>query len=130
MLKNLNHKKLFLLDGLGATLTALLLSQVLGRYESLFGMPREILFTLAGIACSFAVYSLLCYLFLNQNWQPFLKGIAIANTSYCVITLCLLVYQNDSLTFWGFAYFSGEIIVILILARAEFKSAKKMANSI
>lgn len=120
---NLDLKKLFLIDGLGALVTALLLSQVLARFESVFGMPREILWVLAGIAGCFAVYSFLCHLFIEENGQPYLKGIAVANTVYCITTLGLVIYLNESLTYLGIAYFIGEIFIILILVRLEFNVA-------
>ncbi|MEL6140721.1 MAG: hypothetical protein AAFU67_03805, partial [Bacteroidota bacterium] len=44
-------KQLFLIDGLGATLTAICLGVVLTRLESLFGMPRTILIPLSLVAC-------------------------------------------------------------------------------
>ncbi len=125
MLTNLDFKKLFLIDGLGALLTALLLSQVLARFESVFGMPREILWGLAGMAGCFAIYSFLCHLFIEENGKPYLKGIAAANTIYCITTLGLVIYLKESLTYLGVAYFIGEIVIILILVRLEFNVAGK-----
>jgi len=121
---NLSFKQLFLLDSLGAFLTALLLSQVLARFESSFGMPREILFVLAGIAACFALYSLLCHFFLKKKWQPYLKAIAIANTIYCLVTLGLVIYFFRSLTWLGILYFFGEIIVVVSLARIEIQKSR------
>ena len=126
MFRNLDFKKLFLIDGLGALVTAFLLSQVLARFESVFGMPREILWVLAGMAGCFAVYSFLCHLFIEENGKPYLKGIAVANTVYCITTLGLVIYLNESLTYLGLAYFIGEIIILLILVRLEFSVAGKL----
>lgn len=63
--------KLFLIDGIGALITALLLSQVLARYESVFGMPASLLYVLAGVAACFAVYSLTCYCGSKKAEPPF-----------------------------------------------------------
>jgi len=125
MLGNLSFKQLFLVDGLGAVVTALLLSQVLARWEPLFGMPKSVLFVLAGIAGCFAVYSLLCHFLVEKNWRPYLRGIAIANTLYCCLTLGLVVYRYEALTWLGIAYFLGEIMLVLFLVTVEVKKSKE-----
>ena len=60
-------KKVFLLDGVGAIITGLMLSQVLARFVPLFGMPANLLFILSGLAFCFALYSLSCYLLVVEN---------------------------------------------------------------
>jgi len=124
MLSNLTYRRLILIDGIGAVITALMLSQVLARFESVFGMPKKILFVLAGIAAGFAVYSILCHLLVRENWKPYLRGIAAANTGYCIVTLGLIINLFNTLTYLGIAYFVGEIILVLGLARFEFQFAK------
>lgn len=121
MLKNITYRKLFLIDAIGAVVTAISLSQVLARFESVFGMPEHILYILASIAGCFAVYSFCCHLWIRRNWTPFLIGIAVANTIYCLTTLVLVFYFKDSLTWLGIAYFIGEIMVVMALVRFEFK---------
>jgi hypothetical protein len=76
-------KKLFLADGLGAIVSAFFLGVILAKYEPSFGMPKTALYFLASIACLFAVYSLGCLFLVTKNFQPYLKGIALANLSYC-----------------------------------------------
>ena len=125
MLKNLTIKKLFLIDGFGAVVTAFMLGFVLSSFETLFGMPQNILFILAGIACCFAIYSFSCYFFIKENGKPFLKVIAIANTLYCILTLVLVIYLNQTLTWLGVAYFVGEIIIVLALVSVEWRYASK-----
>lgn len=125
MLGRLSPKRLFLIDGIGAMLTAFLLSQVLARYEATFGMPRKNLYILAGIAACFAAYSLFCHLLITHHARPFLKGIAIANTLYCMTTLSWVGYLYASLTEWGIAYFIGEILIVMALVRIEWSVAHK-----
>ena len=84
-------KKIFLLDACGALLTFFLLYLV-GSWEALFGMPKEVLQPLSIIAVFFALYSFFCYAFIAQ-WRIYLKGIAVANMLYCVATLCCLKYN-------------------------------------
>ncbi|MCO6480779.1 MAG: hypothetical protein J5I94_29325 [Phaeodactylibacter sp.] len=118
-LASLPPRKLFLIDGLGALLSAFLLGVVLVRWEPVFGMPSKVLYPLAAIACVFAVYSLSCYFFLSRNRRPFLRAIAVANLLYCGLTLGLVVYCYPQLTVLGVAYFLVEIGVVLILVVTE-----------
>lgn len=124
MIGKLSPKTLFLIDGIGALVTALLLSQLLARFQSSFDAPLNILYILAGIAACFALYSLLCSQIINQNWKIFLKAIAIANAMYCALTLGLVVYLYNTLTWLAVGYFIGEIGVIGILIRYELKFLK------
>ena len=118
-------RQIFLLDAFGALVTATLLSQVLARMEPVFGMPRDLLFLLAGVATCFAIYSLMCWLFVGNKWRHFLRAIAIANTVYCLITLALVVLLYEQLTWLGIAYFIGEIVLVMLLVSVEFgRSAK------
>jgi hypothetical protein len=125
MNRQLSYRRLFLIDGIGAILTALLLSQVLARYESLFGMPAHLLYILAGIAACFALYSLTCFWRVRDGGAPFLKAIAIANTLYCAATLGLVVYRFDTLTWLGVSYFVGEVLVVMALVSVELRAARK-----
>lgn len=117
-------KNLFLIDGIGAIITALLLSKVLARYESIFGMPANLLYILAGIAACFALYSLTCYWRIKEGGAPFLTGIAVANTLYCIATLGIVAYRFDSLTGLGVAYFIGEVLVVMGLVSVELRAAR------
>jgi len=56
-------KTLFLVDGIGALLTALLLFAVLRPFHELFGMPQITVTYLSIIAAIFCLYSMSCYLF-------------------------------------------------------------------
>ncbi|MCB9298425.1 MAG: hypothetical protein H6559_35735 [Lewinellaceae bacterium] len=121
-LASLPPRKLFLIDGLGALLSAFLLGVVLVQMEHIFGMPPKVLYPLAAIAGVFAIYSLSCFLFLTQNRGAFLKGIAVANLLYCCLTLGLVVYCYPQLTALGVAYFLVEIGIVLILVGVELRT--------
>lgn len=118
-------KKLFLIDGCGAIISAFSLGVILVNLESIFGMPKEVLYWLALIAIIFAIYSFSCSLKLPKNWQSFLKAIAIANLLYCCVTLSAVIYYQQQLTILGLLYFFGEMIIIIFLARVELKVAGK-----
>lgn len=121
----LSYRKIFLIDGAGAMVTALLLSQVLARFETAIGMPGEILYVLAGIAGCFAICSLSCAILINTYEKFYLKGIAIANTLYCITILGLIIYLRESMTWLGVGYFAGEIVVVMSLVRIEWMIAKR-----
>ena len=120
-----NPKQIFLIDSFGALISAFSLGVVLVIFESHFGMPRNVLYILAAVACLFAIYSFSCALRMPKKWQPFLKAIALANFIYCCATLFLLFYFYQHLTVLGITYFVLEIMVILILIKIEFYLANK-----
>ena len=117
-------KRLFLIDGLGAFLTAFMLGVVLSNFESSFGMPQKTLYFLSFLAGIFCFYSFCCYFFVSGNWRPFLKAIAVANTLYCCITLGLVFYYYQNLTLLGVVYFLGEIGVVMGLVVVEWICCK------
>ncbi|QCW99168.1 hypothetical protein FGM00_03200 [Aggregatimonas sangjinii] len=118
-----NPKRLFLLDGSGALVSAFFLGLVLPSFGPLCGMPKNVLYLLSVIACIFALYSFACYFFLRRNRKPFLRGIALANLSYCFLTIALLCRYSQSLTIFGWTYFGLELFIIGILIRFELKYA-------
>lgn len=117
------YKRIFLIDSLGALLSAFLLGIVLVRFETAFRMPRDVLYFLAVFACVLAVYSCLCCLFAKENWKIWLKIIGLANIFYSFITLILVLYFYKEITNLGLLYFLTEIAIILILAKIEIKKA-------
>jgi len=116
-------KKLFLFDGFGAILSALLLGVVLVELESIFGIPRKTLYFLAFLPCLFATYDFFCYFRIETNISKFLKGIAYVNILYCLISLTLAIYHSDKLTYFGWTYISLEILIVIVLANIELKTS-------
>lgn len=123
MKPNLSPKTVFLIDAGGAVVSAIMLGLVLTRLESVIGMPTAVLHNLAIIACFFAVYSFGCYWQTPKQWRPFLKAIALANFSYCLLTIFLVIRLFDALTFVGISYFIAELIVVFALVAYEWKRA-------
>ena len=119
-------KRLFLIDSIGALLTAFLLGTVLTRFEVVFGMPKTILYYLSLIALLISIYSICCHFLLNGNWKPYLKGIIIANLTYCLMSIGLIVCFYQKLTFIGLFYFISEILIIIILVAVELKTLSKL----
>lgn len=118
----LKSQTLFLIDGLGAFVTAFLLFAILRTFHEFFGMPKETVTFLSVLAVIFCLYSITCFLFLKTNWQPYLRAISIANLLYCCLTMSLIIYYYHSLTVWGITYFLAEIIVICGIVVVELKT--------
>ena len=118
-------RNVFLLDGIGALVSSLFLVVFLAPYESFFGMPSDYVHQLAIPAVLFAVYSIACYVFNPNNWQPFMKLIALANFIYCCVTFYLILKLFYRLTQFGVLYFLLEIAVIFMVIALEINTIRK-----
>ena len=126
----LKPKSLFLIDSLGALVTSFFLFAILRTFNKCFGMPQATLTYLAIIAIMFCLYSITCFFFLKDNWQPFLRTISIANLLYCCLTIVLVIYYYQSLTILGMVYFLVEIIVVCMLVFVELKTLSNWSKRI
>lgn len=125
----IHPQKLFLVDGMGALLTAFLTVVLLIRYTAFFGMPQQPLYILTIIAILFAVYSFSNYFFLSKRWRLYLKLIAVANLLYGCATITLMIYFNSRITIFGWIYFLVELLVIGSLTTIEIMTASHPAAS-
>lgn len=123
-----NPRKLFLIDGLGAILSAFLIGIVLVKFENLFGIPQHSLYFLALFPCFFAIYDFYCFLKVIKNLDLFLKGIAIANLVYCFISIGLISYHYKCVTYLGWIYIILEILILIALAIWQLKTASQIIN--
>lgn len=119
-----NPEKLFLLDSIGAFLTALLLVLMLLFFNKFIGIDTKTLCLLISIAVLYSIYSFLCFKIQPEKWQIFLKIIAAANIIYAGGMLTFLILNHDYLTMLGIVYFSVESVIIISLACLEFKVIK------
>ena len=124
-----NPKKNFLIDALGALLSTLLLFGILAQLEEYFGMPKEIIYLLSGIAFCLFMYSINCYRFIKSNWKPFLRILIICNILYLLISLAIVITYSEKLTELGWLYFKLELIVILIIVIIEYKTYLKIKTT-
>ena len=120
--------RLFLLDVLGACVTAMLLAGILIPFQEFFGLPLSALEVLLLFAVVFAFYSLSCFFFLKKNWQIFLRIIATANGLYCCLTAFFVIFYFERLTVLGLCYFLVEMMIILSLVFLEMKTAYKTSE--
>ena len=117
----MKRQKIFLIDGIGALLTAISLGIILPYFVGLFNMPKSVLIILALIATGFAIYSFLCYFFVLINWKFYLSIIIYANSIYCVATILCMFYFYNQLKQFDIVYFLCEILIILVLVLYELK---------
>lgn len=117
-------KKLFILDLIGAAISALLLGVVLVKYNHLIGMPIHILRLLATLAIIFMLYDSACLLLQKADRKPHLRIIAFANLGYVVLSLILLVRHSATLTTLGYVYFILEKIILVIISSVELKASR------
>jgi hypothetical protein len=117
-------KKIFLIDSLGALISAIILL-VISQFERQFGISRNLSLILVPLPIIFSVFSFVSYKLDNEKWKLLLKIIAIANLSYCCLTLYLTLINFASLKNLGITYFVVEIFIIFLLAMFELKIANK-----
>ncbi len=121
---NLDHRNIFLTDGLGAFFSTILLFGLLANYEDVFGVPKTTIYWLASPAFAFMLYSLSCYFLNIHKWKSYLILIAVANCLYCIFSLGALVWHHNSLTIIGLMYFVGEIAIVYLLINIEWRIIK------
>ncbi len=117
-------RQILLIDSLGALLSAISLL-IIPQFEDSLGIPKSLAFNLAILPIIFFIFSFLSYKFGGQKWQLLLKTIAIANLFYCGLTLYIILTNVETLKSMGIAYFTIEILIILVLAIIELKIATK-----
>lgn len=124
-----NPRALFLIDSLGAFLTAFLLFVVLRSFNEYVGMSKKVLTNLSLIAIVFCLYSTFCTLFVKVNQASPIRIIGIANLLYCILTAGLLLIHYSDLTGMGIAYFLIEIIIICGLVYIELNVARSLGRA-
>ena len=112
-------RRVFLIDGIGATVSAFSLGVVLTALKEYVGMPRPVLVFLALVALVYAAFSIRCYYQLRNEWRRCLRIISSANVAYTGVTAGLVVAFWAGLTFLGVTYFLLEILVIGVLVVVE-----------
>lgn len=115
------RKRFFLVDSAGAFVTTILLFFVLRAFNDKIGISREVLTYLSIFSGMICIYSLVCFLFVTNNWRPFLGLIVFANILYCCLTIALIAFYASMITTWGVLYFTVEVSIIVGLVFTEIK---------
>lgn len=129
-------QNIFLLDGIGAVVSASLLYFVVVNNADFFGLEPKIGTYLAIVPVFFCIYSLSCHFILRPKklFSKLLFIIAIGNAMYCLYTLYLIFLKNPSkeelfLTVYGKIYFIGELLIIIPLVILEIRIANNAQKS-
>jgi hypothetical protein len=120
----LTPRLLFLCDGLGALVTALVTGGILAHFAETIGLPPWLLRAMSVIAASMASFSFWHYYF-RPTRQSRLRGIATANVTYGLMALVFIYYFRATTTAWGVAYFVLEAGVLFLLAAIEWRAASR-----
>jgi hypothetical protein len=120
---NFNQYGVFLLDGIAATLSAILLFAVLLPLQTYIGLPEICLLQLGAGAAILAVFALVCYFVKIKNRIYFLSISILGNLAYAVMAsswLCTYAYRVKPI---GFVYFSIEVFLVMVVMMLEVKVA-------
>lgn len=115
---------IFLVDGIGAFFSSIVLIGILGSFDWVFKVPRIILYPLTGIAFMFSMYSFFCYFLKPRRWKLFLAIIIAFNIAYCMLTLMLVLISIPKWPVITHIYLIAEILVVCILVYFEVMMLK------
>lgn len=123
------YKKLFILDGIGALISAFFLGIVLVIFQEHVGIPANSLYILALFPIFFFIYDSCCYLKVTTPSSAafHLRIVAILNLLYILLSIGFTVYHFSLIKQLGFIYIVCEILIISCIAFIELKVAKTIA---
>ena len=117
-------KILFLIDGIGALISTLLLGIVLVQFQEYIGIPTVTLYILASLPLIFIGFDCYNYLKTNISFKS-LKAIAYINLLYCIVSVIFACTHINTITYLGWLYLITEITILIILALLQLKTAKR-----
>ncbi len=117
-------KQMFLIDGIGAVLTALCLGVVLPLFHEHIGLPKEVLIAMGGAGVFYGIYSFSCFFFIRSRYVAGLKLLILANLLYCVASAAVVTFYVEQMTLLGLGYFALEVLVILGVVFLEMNVLK------
>lgn len=111
------HRKIFLIDGMGAITSAVFLGLVLPMLKT--GLHDDVLRNLSLAAVVFAIYSFGCHLSNKSRSKGALKIILFANISYAVVSIAVFLNFYQEISLLGKIYFIIEIFLLFIIVWVE-----------
>lgn len=111
-------RNILLLDGLGAVASVFSPLVVVPALEPWIGLPLDVTWVLAVPAAVFAVYSLTCW-WRGADVVRWLPPVMLGNLGFCVFLAFYLTRHADLLTPFGWAWFVGELLIILSVVGLE-----------
>ena len=108
---SLNDRNIFLLDGIGAAMSAAATGIMLPLFSDQIGMPTLQLQLLGLIGLVLVGYSLNCYFVIKRTTSRMLLAIIVANSIYAALAV-FIAFRVSTLTTLGQAYFFTEALII------------------
>lgn len=119
-------KRLFLIDVAGAAISAVMLGVILVKFQEYFGIPISTLYFLAFIPILFVLYDIYAFYQDEAQARVLMKGIALLNIMYCILSLGFAFFHSGTLTGLGWIYVIVEVMIILLIARVEWRTATNL----
>jgi uncharacterized membrane protein len=116
-----NSYLLFLVDGLGAVFTFVLLTFLINKTELFNGIPNSYLSKLSLLPLLLALISLSTYFIKPIKWRWIMNSVAILNLTYCIITFTLSVLFFKDIKAITIFFFLSEAVVIIPLSLYEYQ---------
>ena len=121
-------KAIFLIDGLGAFLSAAMLFIIFKFFVGAFGLDANILRLLSAIAFVMSCFSLAVYFLVKDNLPFLLRTIGIINLVYCFLTVAIAFIHFSQIIILAVIYFFVELVLIVFLAILELKTGSVVKN--
>ena len=96
---------------------------MLAQFPAWVGLSRKVLWLLAAIPVAFVGYDVFCLLTPRGDNPRALGPIARMNLGYCALSVGAMFYHAQQLTLGGWLYLLGEILVVLLLAAVQWRTA-------
>ncbi len=123
MYKIFSLQRLLWIDGIAALTSGCMVLLFTPDLSNFFNLPQPLLKTLAFISLGYAAYSL----HLAQRKVkpiPLLKLLVFANCAWAVVCLSVMLFYNNTATFYGTAYLILEALFVATLAFLEWGQIK------
>jgi hypothetical protein len=120
---------ILLVDGLGATLTTLFLLFLVPILDPFWVNSSQFYNSLPLISGILAFTSLSAFFFFKTNWLIYLRFVLLANVGYCLFSIFILIFDSNHGSILIIAYFSLEILVVLLLVYVELTLISRHKNS-
>ena len=121
---SLKIRQVFLIDGIGALLSALFL-WLIYYFRNVFGVPDNMFKLLIVYPVLFACYSLICAWLTPVKWKSFLSIIMTCNLLYIIFSLGLVSFYFEELYIPAVIYFLAETLIVLTVVYFEYCMLKK-----
>lgn len=117
---NLNKRSIFLLDGVGAFVSAIFTGLILPLFSQWIGLPTWALYSLAVLPLIYGIYSLSCFWLIKTASPIMLKTVILANLFYCLVS-GVVIFIFPEITIWGRLLLGGEILIVLGVVAIELR---------